>query len=212
MHARSAIKWGFVFAVLALAAGPAGAQTNPATGDQGQPAQPPPSSVSVTPPSATAEGQVGFQRKPTLTFPEMLTEGDGVIKKVTALKAEVKKSLDEAQKQRDVVKTLCLQDKHSQIEAGVETAKGRNLQLKNAVTLKDSELSNHHLTVMIVIRQRVEQNAAEANQCIGEESAFVGDTRTSVQINPEIPPDEAPYPVTDPSQMIGNPQCVSCTQ
>src|SRR5262245_23753150 len=100
MHARSAIRWGIAFAVLALAAGPAGAQTNPAQtspadqGQPGQPGQPPSSTVTVTPPSQTAQGQVGFQRKTNLTFPEMLTEGDAIIKKVGDLKGEVKKTLE----------------------------------------------------------------------------------------------------------------------
>lgn len=218
MHARAAIKWVFAFGVLALVAGPAGAQTLPAgpgPGDQGGPAGPggaggPPANVTVT--QTLAEGQVGFQRKQTLTFPEMITESDSILKKIGDAKKGVKQVLEEAQRQRDVVKTLCLSDKHGQIDAAHETAKGRQVQLKNAATLRDSELANHHLTVMVVIRGRVEQSAAEANQCIGEESAFIGDTKTSVQIDPGIPPDETPYPPTDPSLIIGSPQCVSCTQ
>jgi hypothetical protein len=84
-------------------------------------------------------------------------------------------------------------------------------QLEAAVTRNDAELANHEFTILTVLRQRSEQLVAEANQCIGEEAAFIGDTRTSVQIDPQIPPDETPYPVTDPVVVIGPPQCSSCT-
>ena len=120
-----------------------------------------------------------------------------------------------ARKQRDVVKALCLNDKVSQVDVAIRTAKDRHQQLEDAVKRNDVELANHNFTIVTVLRQRTEQLVAEANQCIGEESAFVGDTKTTVQIDPQIPPDQAPYPVpvTDPAVVIGPPQfCTSCDQ
>ena len=61
-----------------------------------------------------------------------------------------------------------------------------------------------------MLRQRSEQLVAEANQCIGEEAAFVGDTRTKVTIDPSIPPDETPYP-KNPEFVMTPPFCASCT-
>jgi hypothetical protein len=127
--------------------------------------------------------------------------------------SSVRKMLSEARQQRDVVKTLCLNDKLSQIDVAVRSARDRRTQLQEAVNRSDAELSNHEFTIMTVLRQRTEQLVAEANQCIGEESAFVGDTKTSVEIDPRIPPDETPYPPpTNPVEVIGPPQCTSCTQ
>lgn len=198
MRIRSALKWVFSFGVLAVAAGPAGAQ---------QPGAAPP------PPAAgqTAEGQVGFQRKTALTPQEQLVEANKHVARMEGAAAGVRKMLEEARRQRDVVKTLCLNDKLSQIDVAIRSARDRKAQLQAAVNRNDAELSNHEFTILTVLRQRSEQLVAEANQCIGEESAFVGDTRTTVRIDPDIPPDETPYPPTDPTLVIGPPPCTSCT-
>lgn len=198
MRGRSAAKWVFAFGVLALAASPAGAQSN---------------SGATTPPAdaaTTAEGQVGFERKTTLTPEEQLVESGKHLTRMQSAAGGIRKMLAEARRQRDVVKTLCLNDKLSQIDVAIRSARDRRTQLEAAVKRRDVEQSNHEFTILTVLRQRSEQIVAEANQCIGEESAFIGDTHTSVEIDPQIPPDETPYPPTDPTLVIGPPQCTSC--
>ena len=201
MSVRSATKWVFAFGALALAAGPAGAQQpNGATAPAPAAAQP------------TTDGQVGFQRKTSLTPQEQLVESQKHVVRMEGAAGGVRKMLEEARRQRDVVKTLCLNDKLSQIDVAIRSARDRRGQLQAAVNRNDAELSNHEFTILTVLRQRSEQLVAEANQCIGEESAFVGDTRTTVQIDPQIPPDETPYPPTTTGpDVLGPPQCVSCT-
>ncbi|MBX3227220.1 MAG: hypothetical protein KIT84_35210 [Labilithrix sp.] len=143
-----------------------------------------------------------------------MQEGNKHLQRMEGAANGVRKMLGEARKQRDVVKTLCLNDKTSQIDVAVRSGRERFSQLEAAVKRNDVELSNHNFTIITVLRQRSEQLVAEANQCIGEEAAFIGDTKTTVQIDPQIPPDEAPYPppLTDPTVVIGPPQCTSCTQ
>lgn len=200
MRFRSTLKWLFAFGVLALAAGPAGAQPGGSS--------PAPATNGANPPS---DGQVGFQRKTSLTPQEQLVESSKHLSRMEGAASGVRKMLEEARRQRDVVKTLCLNDKLSQIDVAIRSARDRRTQLQSAVSRNDAELSNHEFTILTVLRQRSEQLVAEANQCIGEESAFVGDTRTTVQIDPQIPPDETPYPPTDPTLVIGPPQCTSCS-
>jgi hypothetical protein len=203
MRVRSALKWVFAFGVLAVAAGPAGAQ---------QPSGAAPSTAAAPVGQGQAtDGQVGFQRKTSLTPQEQLVESQKHVARMEGAAGGVRKMLEEARRQRDVVKTLCLNDKLSQIDVAIRSARDRRGQLQAAVNRNDAELSNHEFTILTVLRQRSEQLVAEANQCIGEESAFVGDTRTTVQIDPQIPPDETPYPPTDPTLVIGPPQCTSCT-
>ncbi len=198
MRVRTAVKWVFAFGVLALAAGPAGAQQP--NGGAAAPAG-----------GQTTDAQVGFQRKTSLTPQEQLVEAQKHVVRMEGAATGVRKMLEEARRQRDVVKTLCLNDKLSQIDVAIRSARDRRGQLQAAVNRNDVELSNHEFTILTVLRQRSEQIVAEANQCIGEESAFVGDTRTTVNIDPQIPPDETPYPPTDPTLVIGPPQCTSCT-
>jgi hypothetical protein len=203
MRFRSTLKWLIAFGALALAAGPAGAQ--PSGGSSAA------SNAAPTSPSIPSDGQVGFQRKTSLTPQEQLAESAKHLSRMEGAASGVRRMLEEARRQRDVVKTLCLNDKLSQIDVAIRSARDRRAQLQSAVTRNDAELSNHEFTILTVLRQRSEQLVAEANQCIGEESAFVGDTKTSVMIDPQIPPDETPYPPTDPTLVIGPPQCTSCT-
>lgn len=156
-------------------------------------------------------GTVGFQRKTSLTPQEQLAESGRHLARMEQAGAGVRRMLEEARKQRDVVKTLCLNDKLSQIDVAVRSGRDRRTQLTAAVNRNDSEGSNHEFTILTVLRQRSEQLVAEANQCIGEEAAFVADTRTKVTIDPSIPPDETPYPNTDPTLVVSPPQCTSCT-
>ena len=192
-------RWVMPVAMLAYIAsseGGAVAQTAPAT----TPAAP-----------ADATGTVGFQRKTSLTPQEQLAESAKHLGRMEQAAAGVRKMLEEARKQRDVVKTLCLNDKLSQVDVAIRSGRDRRAQLSSAVGRGDAELSNHEFTILTVLRQRSEQLVAEANQCIGEEAAFVGDTRTKVTIDPSIPPDETPYPSNDPSLVLAPPPCTSCT-
>jgi hypothetical protein len=196
MRLRSSLKWIVVFGFLAYVASPAGAQPAPAP-------------AAATPPPA--DGQVGFQRKTQLSPQEQLAESTRSLGRMQQAASAVRKQLEEARRQRDVVKTLCLNDKLSQIDVAIRSARDRIQSLQSAVARKDTELSNHEFTILTVLRQRVEQLTAEANQCIGEESAFVGDTRVKTTIDPGIAPDDTPYPPNDPTLVAGVPQCTSCT-
>lgn len=199
---KSTTKLVLVLGLLAYAASPAGAQ---------QPAGGTPTSPPAADANGAGSGTVGFQRKTSLTPQEQLAESAKHLGRMEQAAGGVRKMLEEARKQRDVVKTLCLNDKLSQIDVAIRSGRDRRTQLQAAVNRNDSELSNHEFTILTVLRQRSEQLVAEANQCIGEEAAFVGDTRTKVTIDPSIPPDETPYPPTDPTLVIGPPPCTSCT-
>lgn len=193
-----------ILAYLASSEAGAGAQTG-----QGTPAAPPAAAAGSADGAGT--GTVGFQRKTSLTPQEQLAESAKHLGRMEQAAAGVRKMLEEARKQRDVVKTLCLNDKLSQVDVAIRSGRDRRTQLTAAVGRNDAELANHEFTILTVLRQRSEQLVAEANQCIGEEAAFVGDTRTKVTIDPSIPPDETPYPSNDPSLVLTPPPCTSCT-
>jgi hypothetical protein len=98
------------------------------------------------------------------------------------------------------VKTLCLNDKLSQVDVANRSARDRQTALQTAAQRNDAELASHEFIIMTVLRQRVEQLTAEANQCIGEEMAFIGQTQVTTTIDPTIGggEDNAAFP-PDPS-------------
>jgi hypothetical protein len=144
--------------------------------------------------SSVADAQLGFQRPAQLTPAQELAAADSAVAKLAQTSATVSRMLEQARGARDVIKTLCLNDKLSQIDVAVRSAQDRKGALAIAVARNDQELSNHEFTILTVLRQRGEQLSAEANQCIGEEAAFIGATSVSTTIETTLPPpDDTQY-------------------
>jgi len=192
MRLRPVLKWMTTGALVMGVAGSATAQAPPAgAGTSG---------------GAATDAQVGFQRRPTLSPQEQLVQGDASLARMEQASGVVRRQLEQARAQRDVVKTLCLNDKLNQIDVAVRSARDRKAALQAAVTRNDTELSNHEFTILTVLRQRAEQLTAEANQCIGEEVAFVGQTQVITQVDPTLPGDDnTQYPPTDPTLVSAPP-------
>jgi uncharacterized protein YqeY len=125
------------------------------------------------------------------------------------VRSRVRRQLETARKQRDVVKTLCLNDKLNQIDVLLRSANERVRALQAAVASGDSELSNHEFTILNVLYSRSQQISAEADQCIGKEVGFVGESSVTVEIDVELPnedPSEFPPALT----ISQPPACASC--
>jgi hypothetical protein len=139
----------------------------------------------------------------TLSPKEMLEKVRGMIPEMDKLRATVAEQLAEARKKKDVVKALCLDDKVKQMKLATDTAKDRVVDLTSATTQNDTDRSKHEFTVIQVLRERVQTLVAEAQQCIGEETGFVGNSDIVVDIDPAIPDaDPSDFPddplVSDP--------------
>jgi hypothetical protein len=150
----------------------------------------------ATPTQPAAE--VGAQREVALTPQQMLAESNRYLPEMERGAAGVRRMLEQAREARDVVKVLCLNDKLNQIDVAIRSAKDRQPALKAAVDRKDDDRTKHEFTVIQVLRERVRALVAEANQCIGEETGFVGESRVTVEIDPNIPP-------TDPTDLPEDP-------
>jgi hypothetical protein len=143
--------------------------------------------------------QLGFERRPQLSPQDEMNQADAILTRMTQAAATVRRQLDTARQARDVVKSLCLSDKLSQIDVASRSAKDRQSALQAAAQRNDAELSNHEFTMLTVLRQRTEQLTAEANQCIGEDLAFVGQTQVMTEVPSNLPGDDTTqYPATDP--------------
>ena len=158
----------------------------------------------------SADAQVGFQRPAVLSVTDEVSQADQMISHMDQSSGTVRRQLEAARAARDVVKTLCLNDKLSQTDVANRSARDRQSALQAAVQRSDAELSNHEFAIMTVLRQRVEQLTAEANQCIGEEMAFIGQTAIITTIDPNLPGDDnTANPATDPTPVTEPPACSS---
>ncbi|MGH7437254.1 MAG: hypothetical protein ACRENE_16380 [Polyangiaceae bacterium] len=160
--------------------------------------------------SATAGGQVNFQRTPQLTPQEQSSKAVEILAKMDQASASVQRLLEHARAVRDVVKTLGLSDKLSQINVAVRSARDRQAALQAALSRNDTELANHEFTLLTVLLGRVEQLVAEANEVLGEEMAFVGNTQVTSQAPDDLPAPEdtngfpgGPVPPVNPVTVPG---------
>jgi hypothetical protein len=146
-----------------------------------------------------------------LSLEEMLTQARAALPMMDRAATAVRRQLALAREQKDVVKSLCLNDKLNQIDLAIRTATDRIPGLEAAVSSNDRERSQHQYTVIMVLKDRVTTLASEANQCIGEETGFVGESNVTVEVDnvPDTDPSEFPEdpivsepPVTSPPEPI----------
>lgn len=160
-------------------------------------------------PPAADTGSADMAVEVQLSPEEMGQEADKILAGMETAASNVRKLLAKAREQRDVVKALCLDDKLTQMDVTKRSAGERSSALRQAVARQDKELASHEYTILVVLKERVQQLSAEANQCIGVEAGFVGETKVTVDIDPNLPSD-------DPSEYPENPVitvppgCVSC--
>lgn len=146
----------------------------------------------------TPAGTVDVKTAPAAPVADQGAAADQYLAKMSASETRVRHLLDDARRSKDVVKTTCLSDKLAQLTVAVKSAKERSGALKAAIARGDTDVRNHEFTVLNVLRQRAEQLDAEANQCIGEEIGFPGETRSSFKVDPNIAP-------VDPGTGTGDP-------
>lgn len=191
----------------APAPAPVGPGTTGATGSQGAPGT-----------GREASASLGLQRPVGLSPEDMRRQGDQFVARIDSAASTVRKQLEQARSERDVVKTLCLNDKLTQLDVTLRSAKERRAALESAANRRDTELSAHEFTILGVYRQRSERISTEANQCIGNEAGYLGDSRVDVSVEQDRPTE--PLPGADGNPVPGEPynpivvpppSCASCS-
>ena len=165
-----------------------------------EPAPPPAEGVGETP---------GLSKQVTLSPQEQLTAANTYLANMESIRASIRRDLEDAREQRDVVKTLCLNDKLNQIDVALRSAGERQRALELAAGRGDKDLSNHEFTILSVLHQRAQQLDAEAKQCIGKEVGFVGESSVTLDVDPNLPFDD-PTDYPDTIFILEPPQCASC--
>ncbi len=126
-----------------------------------------------------------------LSMPDQVAASKQYIGRMETMRDTIRRDLEEAREQRDVVKTLCLNDKLNQLDVALRSGSERAHALDLAAQRNDADLANHEFTILSVLFQRAQQLDAEAKQCIGKEIGFVGESSTTMDVDPNIAPEEA---------------------
>jgi hypothetical protein len=164
-----------------------------------------------TPNSAGTATQAagGLTRKADLAPGDQVDQASTYMAEMEGVRARVQSELERARNERDVVKTLCLNDKLNQIDVALTSATERRHALDLASKQGDKDLANHEFTILSVLYQRVQQLDSEANQCIGKEVAFTGESSVTVNHEGELPvEDSSDFPGI--TAIVQPPSCASC--
>lgn len=152
----------------------------------------------------------GLQQKVGLSPAEQASEAQESLLRMDNSRGTVRRMLEEARAQRDVVKTLCLDDKLNQIDVALRNARDRKVAIDGAAQRNDADLASHEFTVLGVLRQRTDQLVAEANLCIGKEAEVLGASAVIPTVDPAIADDPAYYPPGN--IIIIPPPCATCVK
>jgi hypothetical protein len=157
-------------------------------------------------PALDPSPELTAQRDVKLTPEQMVRRAERHIGKMERTARSVRRQLSEARQERDVVKVLCLNDKLNQIDVALSSASDRQKALQAMVTNNNTDRAKHEFTIIAVLAERVEALQAEANQCVGEELGYVGDTQVTVDIDDDIAdPDDDAFPddpfISDPPRL-----------
>lgn len=109
------------------------------------------------------------------------------VNRMAQIAGTIKTQLEQARAARDVVKALCLNDKLNQVDVAQRSAKDRSAALQSAVQGNDRDRSRHEFVILGALKDRVEQLGKEANQCIGDEAGYIGESQVTLKIDPNIP-------------------------
>lgn len=135
------------------------------------------------------------------TAAQMVASAKALLPAMDTSAQVVRRQLTVAREQKDVVKSLCLNDKLNQIDLAIRTATDRVGGLESAASANDLERARHQYTVVLVLKDRVSTLVSESNQCIGEETGFVGESAVTVEV--------VGVPNVDPTQPQSNPPIIT---
>jgi len=138
--------------------------------------------------------ELGAGQDVALSADAMAGMAKGFLPEMDRGAAVVRRLLAEAREKRDVVRVLCLNDKLNQVDLATRTASDRVDAVSAAAQAKDLDRTKHEFTVASVLRDRVRTLVSEANQCIGEETGFVGESKVTVDIDPNLPDEDPDFP------------------
>jgi hypothetical protein len=123
---------------------------------------------------------------------------------------EVLQRLEEARKEKDIVKLNCVNEKLTQLKGLVRVAEQSEVALQEDIAKGDDGNARHEFAKVELATQRAQQLRGDAEQCIGQ-LAYVVDEKTQVTV--EVP-EGIPEPDTSPPSVLTalNPPVLSPTQ
>ena len=143
-----------------------------------------------TPPSV----DVTIPQRVDLSPQDMLAQAEAYRTNMTQTTQRLNQMVDEARRQKDVIRLNCLTDKVVQANANMNILEKAIQSLQDAIGRNDQGAATHEYTRVTIVNQKVQILGAEAEGCVGEELQFVGATKVDVEVSPDVRDDDSTQP------------------
>jgi len=137
-------------------------------------------------PKAKPDAEVKFKKTSQLTPQEQMAQADQYFSKMKVILNRVKKLARRARADKDLIKLNCVNEKLIRIKGNLRVAEGQRQSLKSAISRRDDGARNHEFAKLTIVYQKVTVLGQEAEACIGEEIAYVGKAKVTVDVDPDV--------------------------
>jgi len=145
----------------------------------------------TAPQSQQPQPVVGSRTTQQLTPQQQMRSASRTVEEMQVVRRTVSQMLDRANQERDIIKVNCLNDKLTQIDVAIRSAREHVDLLQTAVSVSNDNQRNHEYSLVLIYQQRVRALDVEARQCVGEEAAGFGEgTEIGVRVAPTIPTED----------------------
>jgi hypothetical protein len=166
------------------------AQTVAAQPDPSPPPATDPTTAPSQPGAPGAEVDISVPHRSTLRPQEMVAQARDYRARASEVLVRIESLQERARKEKDIIRLNCLTDKLQQAKVNLNIADQAIVNLEDAIRRQDDGASLHEFTRVTLVHQKAQVLGAEAEQCVGEDLTFVGDTRVDVEIDPGVRQDD----------------------
>jgi hypothetical protein len=156
-----------------------------------------------------AEVEVPMMARANISPAEMTQQANAYISKMNDTVKYMVQLEDVARHEKDVIKLNCVNDKLLQLKQLLNIADKANNNMQEAIARGDEDARYHELGRVTIAYQQSQALKTDADNCIGEELAFLGPTQITAYepTEPENPtlapgpefPVVQPLPIASPS-------------
>jgi hypothetical protein len=114
--------------------------------------------------------------------------------KMTDTRARIEKLLSKAKDKKDVIMIVCVDDKLVKVKGHIAVADQSMSTLETALSRSDEGARQHEFMRLTILFQKVTVLGTEAENCIGEDISYVGETKVEEEVDPSIPKDDPSEP------------------
>jgi hypothetical protein len=111
-------------------------------------------------------GGVGAQA--AVTPDEQIEQANQIVRRAVALAERLSKMLDEARREKDIMRANCVNRKLTEVNANTRNVEQRAAALRAAAQTNDEARRSHEYTVLTVLSQKLTSLDQEATQCLGQ--------------------------------------------